>query len=73
VLTLVPRVLSSLTGGSSVGGSPVRRGDSSGSDELGPSFSHAEQERATEFLQQWLFVEAGMEDTIDVLERDGWF
>lgn len=42
-------------------------------EDLGPSFSVEEQERGLQFLDEWLAAEAAMEETMDILEQDGWF
>jgi hypothetical protein len=57
-----------------LGGGAEGEGDSHGDDDvLGPNFSREEQQRAMYSLQQWLEMEAAMEDMIDGFEKDGWF
>ena len=41
--------------------------------DLGPSFSKEDQVKAMVFLDQWLAWESSIEETIEVLEKDGWF
>lgn len=41
-------------------------------EELNSCLSKADEQRAMEFLRRWIYVEKAMEDTIDVLEQEGW-
>jgi len=41
-------------------------------DELNCSLSKQDEQKAMEFLSKWIHIERAMEDTIDVLEQEGW-
>jgi len=42
-------------------------------EELGPCFTVGEQQRGLAYLDEWLAAESAMEETMDILEQDGWF
>ena len=42
-------------------------------EALCPTFSVGEQQRGLAYLDEWLAAEAAMEETMDILEADGWF
>jgi plasmid stabilization system protein ParE len=42
-------------------------------EELGPCFTVEEQQRGLAYLDEWLAAESAMEETMDILEQDGWF
>eukprot|EP00624_Nannochloropsis_granulata_P002224 evm.model.NODE_21338_length_17281_cov_23.374863.5 len=42
-------------------------------EELGPCYTAAEHQRGLAYLDEWLASESAMEETMDILEQDGWF
>ncbi len=42
-------------------------------ERWGPSFSAEETRRALTYLDGWLAMELNMEQTIEILEKDGWW